>query len=140
MWTSVTECPRLGHKQSVIGLTQMSDTIKSLYTRKSNLMLTIRNACVVSHGWIVTYPSSTTSYSFDVTDHPTLPKKFLATDPHVVPCESCSRFTQADAISVAESCSDPSNFQMVARPYIDVCIQALNEVEQTITLFESMAS
>lgn len=90
---------------------------------------------IESHGWIVTYGTSTTAYSFEVAPHPTEAKKFIATRGFVAPCESCTRFTKEDAIKVAASCIGGGESR-VARFYRDVCIQELASLQELIAFLE----
>ncbi|TQE99532.1 MAG: hypothetical protein FKY71_08115 [Spiribacter salinus] len=90
-------------------------------------------ATVESHGWIVTYPGSTTAYAFDVVNK-------QATNIRVERCERANRFTKGDAKRVAADCLDKEGNPLEARHYRDVCADELHALRDLVARLEEMAA
>jgi hypothetical protein len=123
-------------------MTDHAEMITDLSNRIADLSRIVNpaSACIESHGWIVTYPGSTTAYSFTVIPHATIENKFTATALRMDKCESCSRFTKQDAERVAADCTSPNGLALVARHYRDVCKQELPALQDLLEMLTARAA
>ena len=115
-------------------MTNFAEMISDFQTRIANLDRIVNPGCSIieSHGWIVCYPNSTTSYAFDVVDQ-------KATNPRVQACEKVNRFTREDAERVAASCTDKNGSPLVARHYRDVCAEELPIIRDLVSKIQEVA-